>query len=411
MARWWKLALVVAIAVPALGLRIAGAHLQPIVAIAVFGGGVVAAAFLLVWAAEAAHRDISGSLATAILAVIAVLPEYAVDLYFGWSAGHVPANAQYAAANMTGSNRLLLGLGWPFVALLFAWGLRSRGERPRGMQLGERRRLDLAFLGAASLYSLIIPFTRRLAWYDAVVLLGIFAVYLWRAAQGDRSEPHLVGVAQHIGDLPRRARQILVTALFVVAAGIVLAAAEPFAHALIEGGRRLGVDEFLLVQWLAPLASESPELLVAGVLAYRGHEDAALGTLLSSKVNQWTLLVGSLPVAFVLGGGGSSIQLDGRQIEEMVLTAVQTLMGVALILGLRFRRWAAWALLGLFVVQFPITSTEGRVLLSAAYAAVAVIALIVNRRQLAPTLLAPFAGRAKRHGGHPYQPAEPASAS
>jgi cation:H+ antiporter len=383
MARWWKLALVVAIAVPALGLRIAGAHLQPIVAIAVFGGGVVAAAFLLVWAAEAAHRDISGSLATAILAVIAVLPEYAVDLYFGWSAGHVPANAQYAAANMTGSNRLLLGLGWPFVALLFAWGLRSRGERPRGMQLGERRRLDLAFLGAASLYSLIIPFTRRLAWYDAVVLLGIFAVYLWRAAQGDRSEPHLVGVAQHIGDLPRRARQILVTALFVVAAGIVLAAAEPFAHALIEGGRRLGVDEFLLVQWLAPLASESPELLVAGVLAYRGHEDAALGTLLSSKVNQWTLLVGSLPLAFMIGGGSAAgIVLDARQTEEFILTATQTLLGFAVLIDLRLSVFEAVALLALFAAQFPFPQPAVRLGFSAAYALLAVALLVWRRRDL-----------------------------
>lgn len=383
MPRWWKLALVVAIAVPALGLRIAGAHLQPIVAIAVFGGGVVAAAFLLVWAAEAAHRDISGSLATAILAVIAVLPEYAVDLYFGWSAGHVPANAQYAAANMTGSNRLLLGLGWPFVALLFAWGLRSRGERPRGMQLGERRRLDLAFLGAASLYSLIIPFTRRLAWYDAVVLLGIFAVYLWRAAQGDRSEPHLVGVAQHIGDLPRRARQILVTALFVVAAGIVLAAAEPFAHALIEGGRRLGVDEFLLVQWLAPLASESPELLVAGVLAYRGHEDAALGTLLSSKVNQWTLLVGSLPLAFMIGGGSAAgIVLDARQTEEFILTATQTLLGFAVLIDLRLSVFEAVALLALFAAQFPFPQPAVRLGFSAAYALLAVALLVWRRRDL-----------------------------
>src|ERR1700694_3485739 len=147
MSRWWKLALVFAIAVPTLGLRIAGAHLQPIVAIAVFGSGVVAAAFLLVWAAEAAHRDISGSLATAILAVIAVLPEYAVDLYFAWSAGHVPQNAHYAAANMTGSNRLLLGLGWPFVAVLFAWGAWRRGEPARAVELKSSRRTELAFLG------------------------------------------------------------------------------------------------------------------------------------------------------------------------------------------------------------------------------------------------------------------------
>src|SRR3954469_23498131 len=111
MWKWWKLAVAVALALPAVVLRISGAPLAPSLAIAVYGGAVVASAFLLVWAAEAAHHDISGSLATAILAVIAVLPEYAVDLYFAWSAARVPENAHYAAANMTGSNRLLLGLG------------------------------------------------------------------------------------------------------------------------------------------------------------------------------------------------------------------------------------------------------------------------------------------------------------
>jgi cation:H+ antiporter len=96
------------------------------------------------------------------------------------------------------------------------------------------------------------------------------------------------------------------------------------------------------------------------------------------------------------------MQLDGRQIEEIVLTAAQTVMGVTLLLGLRFQRWAAWTLLGLFLVQFPITSTEGRLILSAVYGAIAAVALVRNRRQILPTLAAPFAGRAKRHGGHPH---------
>src|SRR5438477_7291393 len=157
-----RIAVALAVALPALVLRLSGVHLPPPAAIAVFGFAVVAASFLLVWSAQAAQHDISGNLATAILAVIAVLPEYAVDLYFAWSAGHIPQNAHYAAANMTGSNRLLLGLGWPFVALLFAWGLHRRGEKPRGLQLHEGRRVDLAFLAAASLYSVVIPFTRRL---------------------------------------------------------------------------------------------------------------------------------------------------------------------------------------------------------------------------------------------------------
>jgi cation:H+ antiporter len=393
MWRWWKIAAAFALAAPAVAARVSGTSLPPGLAIAVFGGAVVASAFLLVWAAEAAHHDISGSLATAILAVIAVLPEYAVDLYFAWSAARVPENAHYAAANMTGSNRLLLGLGWPFVALLFAWGLKRRGERPRGVELGDERRTELFFLGAASVYALIIPFTRRLAWYDAIVLLSLFAAYLWRAARGHHHEPDLVGMAKRLGDLPRRARRVAVTSLFALAALIVLASAEPFARALVEGGKSLGVDEFLLVQWLAPLASESPELLVAGVLALRGDGDGALGTLLSSKVNQWTLLVGSLPLAFLAGGGpASGIALDARQTEEFLLTTAQTILGFAVLLDLRLAIWESVALLVLFAAQFPFPQTSVRLGFSAAYAAIAIFVMIRRRGHLPGLAKETFAG-------------------
>jgi cation:H+ antiporter len=65
----------------------------------------------------------------------------------------------------------------------------------------------------------------------------------------------------------------------------------------------------------------------------------------------------------------------------------------------------------LFLVQFPLTSTEGRFTISAVYAAVALVALVSNRLQVLPTLAAPFAGKAKRHGGHPHQLPEPVHGS
>jgi len=378
-----RIAVALAVALPALVLRLSGVHLSPPVAIPIFGSAVVASAFLLVWAAEAAQRDISGSLATAILAVIAVLPEYAVDLYFAWSAGHIPENAHYAAANMTGSNRLLLGLGWPFVVLLFIFGGRRGPRRPAGIVLRESRRVELGFLAAASLYSLVVPFTRRLAWYDSVVLLAIFFAYLWRAAGGEQTEPHLVGVAKRIGDLPARTRRTAVITLMLGATAFVTVAAGPFGGALVEGGRQLGMDEFLLVQWLAPLSSESPELLVAAVLALRGDQDPALGMLLSAKVNQWTLLVGSLPIAYAIGGGGAEgIGLDGRQTEEFVLTAAQTVLGFAVLADLRLHVWEAGALLALFTLQFPFPQTGVRMAFAAAYAALAVALLVYRRREL-----------------------------
>jgi cation:H+ antiporter len=386
-----KVVVAVLVALPALIFRLSGAHLRAGPAILVFGSAVVACAFLLVWAAEAAHHDISGSLATALLAVIAVLPEYAVDLFFAWSAGHIPQNAHYAAANMTGSNRLLLGLGWPFVVLLFVIGARGRGERQSGIVLRPGRRVELGFLAAASIYSLVVPFTRRIAWYDSVVLLAIFAAYLWRAAQGEREEPELIGVSRQIGDLPRARRRTAIAALMLAATAFVIAASAPFAQALVEGGRELGIDEFLLVQWLAPLSSESPEMLVAAVLALRGHQDTALGTLLAAKVNQWTLLVGSLPIAYAIGGGGSGgIVLDARQTEEFILTAAQTVLGFAVLADLRLQLWESLVLLLLFLLQFPFPQPEVRIGFAAAYAALAAVLLVRRRRELPGIVRAAF---------------------
>jgi cation:H+ antiporter len=379
-------------ALPAVALRFSGGHPSAPLAIVVFGLGVVAASFVLAWAAEAAEVDISGGLAIALLAVIAVLPEYAVDLYFAHTAGSEPAYVQYAAANMTGSNRLLLGLGWSSVALISLYvASRRSGRTVRTLVLDSGYKRELGFLGVASVVAFIIPMTGQIHLLLGIGLLAFFGYYLWRAASSDHDdEPQLVGPAARIGALPRAQRRTSVVAMFVVAAAVILVSAEPFADSLIEGGRALGIDQFLLVQWLAPLASEAPEFIVALLFAWRGKGGAALGLLISAKVNQWTLLIGSLPVAYVLGGGPVALSLDGRQIEEFLLTATQTLLGIAVLLSLRFPRWAAWTLLGLFAVQFAVPGQTGRYVLSGIYLVLAVVALVRNRHHLLPTLTSPF---------------------
>jgi cation:H+ antiporter len=403
-----SLAIVSVVICPALVLRIFGVQPEPVLGLLVYGGAVVGASFVLAWAAEAAQIDVSGSLAVAVLAVIAVLPEYAVDLYYAYTAGHVPAYTQYAAANMTGSNRLLMGLGWPVVVLVSVLvARRATGRKVGGLDLDASNRVEIGFLMVAGVVAFVIPVTGRIHIAFGVALLAWFGFYLYKLSRGEVEEPELVGTAAALGALPDRARRIAVAALFIFAASVIVTCAKPFADNLIGAGTKLGIDRFLLVQWLAPLASEAPEFIIATIFAARGKGGAAISMLVSAKVNQWTLLIGSLPVAFMLGGGGTSMHLDGRQVEEIVLTAAQTLMGVTLLLGLRFQRWAAWLLLGLFVVQFPLTSTDGRFAISAVYAAVALVAVVSNRHQVLPTLAAPFAGRAKRHGGHPHQQLEP----
>jgi cation:H+ antiporter len=384
--------LCLAVALPALAVRVAGTELLPVVALVLFGAGVVAASFVLAWAAEAAEMDISGGLAIALLALIAVLPEYAVDLYFAHTAGSDPAYVSYAAANMTGSNRLLLGLGWSVVVLIALLVVRRRtGRTVRALVLDGGYRRELGFLAIAAVVAFTIPLSGQIHLVLGLGLLAFFGYYLWRVAVADHDhEPELVGPAARIGALPAARRRTVVTTMFVGAALTILACAEPFAESLVASGEALGVDRFLLVQWLAPLASEAPELIVAVLFALRGNAPAAIGLLISAKVNQWTLLIGSLPVAYLLGGGSTALPLDGRQTEEMLLTAAQTLLGVAALLALRFPRWAAWTLLSLFLVQFAIPGQHGRYLLSALYVVLAAAALIRNRHAILPTLAAPF---------------------
>ncbi|GAB3809673.1 sodium:proton exchanger [Kribbella italica] len=384
--------LLLAVAIPAIVLRLTGTHPFAPLGILVFGLGVVAASFVLAWAAEAAEMDISGGLAIALLAVIAVLPEYAVDLYFAHTAGSNPEYVQYAAANMTGSNRLLLGLGWTSVVLvsLYVAGKRS-GRTVKALVLDSGYKRELGFLLIAGVVAFVIPLTGQIHLVLGIALLAFFAYYLWRAAASEHGdEPDLVGPAARIGGLPKVQRRITVIAMFVAAATIILFSAEPFADSLVDSGHALGIDQFLLVQWLAPLASESPEFIVALLFAWRGKGAAAIGLLISAKVNQWTLLIGSLPIAYGIGGGGPALQLDGRQIEEFLLTATQTMLGIAILLALRFPRWAAWTLFGLFAVQFAVPGQTGRYVISGVYAVLAIAVFVHHRREIVPTLTDPF---------------------
>src|SRR2546423_12781813 len=108
-------------------VRFAGMNVPVELATLLYGLAIVGASFAMSWGAEAAEHDIPRALALTVVALLAVLPEYAVDVIFAYKAGQDPTYIPYAAANMTGSNRLLLGLGWPTVAGLAR--LARRGSR------------------------------------------------------------------------------------------------------------------------------------------------------------------------------------------------------------------------------------------------------------------------------------------
>jgi cation:H+ antiporter len=224
-----------------------------------------------------------------------------------------------------------------------------------------------------------------LNWMDAVVLFLMFVMYARAAAKGEHEEAQLVGPAAWIDGLTGDvARRVVAIGMLVYATVAIFMAAEPFAESLVELGHHFPIDEFVLVQWVAPLASESPEFLVALLFAWRLRGHVGIGALISSKVNQWTLLVGALPVAYAFASGALvPLPLDARQTEELLLTSAQSLLAAMLIVDLAFSRLEAVLLAAAFFVQLLFTEAAVRMAFAYLYILMFFVLLVAapDRRQ------------------------------
>jgi cation:H+ antiporter len=392
--------------VPGVFLHLGGLHPEPVTAAIAFGLAVVGAAFMLAWAAEAAQVDISAGLSLALLALVAVLPEYAVDFVFTWKAGKHPVEfAPDALANMTGGNQLLIGAGWSLVVLVGAYRIRQsrRGRELHNVreipasteiELARSNSVAIAFLLIATIYGLTLPLHRTLTLIDAAILVTIFVVYIVRVARAPAGDPHLVGPALTIGSMPTVRRRVVVAALFGAAIVTILVCAEPFAQSLVDTGRKFAIDDFVLISLIAPLASEAPELLIAGMFAWRLDANAGLGTLVSSKVNQWTLLVGTLPIVFAISSAGlHGLPIDAIQREELFVTAAQSAFAVAVLANRRITVKEAGILLGVWLVQlvtklpaFDSIHTEARISIGVLYLVMAAVIVWRQRANFRPLL-------------------------
>ena len=154
---------------------------------------------MLAWAAEVAQLDIAAGLALALLALIAVLPEYAVDFVFTWKGGQAvaavrrlvsqrrarPRVAVFARARehdrrepIADRHRVELGGVHRVVPVAPA---RSDGRPPRPVseiRLARTHAVEIAFLAVATLYSLTLPLKHSITLIDAGVLIGLFVLYI-----------------------------------------------------------------------------------------------------------------------------------------------------------------------------------------------------------------------------------------
>ncbi|MCT9097991.1 sodium:calcium antiporter [Haloarchaeobius sp. HME9146] len=391
--------------------------LSTLATVGISGIGILGASFLLTWGAETAEKDVPRAFAIAVLAVLAVAPEYAVDALYAWNAGQFAGTERgieagnLAVANMTGANRILIGVGWAGIALftiLRAGAATDVAVEKRDGFLADVVTIDrditveVAFLLAATVWAFAVPLGGGIDILDVVMLVGLYVLYLAVILRGDADdgdEEH-VGVPAALQQIPNPFRALTVIGLFAFSGLIIFTAVEPFAHGLEGLGTSMGIPSFFMIQWIAPLASESPELVVVAVLVMKARSTAGFNALVSSKLNQWTLLIGTLAIVHSVAlGEYGALMFDQKQSAEIWLTAAQSLFALSLIVNFEFSIREAVALFVLFVSQvaaeyliirdlvaLPVTSYELLLAFTGLYIVLSTL-LFVSRRDAFVQLL------------------------
>jgi cation:H+ antiporter len=366
-------------------VHLAGRNLPVQLATIGLGVGVVGAAFLLGWAADAGEAVFSGGLVLAVIALVAVLPEFVIETRFAYS-----QQTALVTANLTGATRLLL-TGATALPLVVAFIARRRGQAAAApFQLATSRRLELGMLLIAALFAIQIVVFRALTLVDGVILIALYILYARRIRGTPEEEPAVLGVAAGLVALPQRYRRLAIAALIVVAAAVVVTIANPFADALLASGTSLGMDPYFLIQSVVPLASEAPEFVVVAVLVANRRPAQGLAVFLASAVSQWTLALGALPFAYLAGGGGTSIPLTGHAQLELGLTIALTLFAVAALATLRPERADAVLVAGVLAIQFIYPTAFIHVAATFVLVVFAINLLFDRRRAVRPLFRAVF---------------------
>jgi cation:H+ antiporter len=355
--------------------------------VGISGLAVLGGSFLLAWGAETAEKDVPRAFAIAVLAVLAVAPEYAVDALYAWNAGVGGATAEacsqltaaqiaasqttlargchdanLAIANMTGANRILIGIGWAGIAAFTVWRAaktRDPAVEKRAGFLNSAVTLDrdiateIAFLFLATGWAFFVPIGGGIGLLDTLFLVGLYLTYIGLVLKSDiESSDHTVGVPKYFQSWSLPWRPMVVLTLFGYSGILIFTAVEPFAHGLESIGLQNGIPEFFMIQWVAPLASESPELIVVAVLVNKARSTAGFNALISSKLNQWTLLIGTIAVVYSIGLGElGTLPFDAKQAAEIWITAAQSYFALAILVNFEMTVREAVVLFGLFLSQ------------------------------------------------------------
>ena len=346
---------------------------------------ILASAFVIAWAAEVAQFFMSQGLALAILAWLQILPEFAVEADIAWR-----QNIHNMTANFTGSIRLLVGLGWPMIFFVSSYVQKRRtGKWATDVVLESEHSIEVLGLLIPILYFFVIWWKASLTVWDGMFLTFLYLAYLFvvnKMPPKDHEEAsELDYVPRQVMGLRPGLRGAAIVGMFVGGGAILFFVAHPFVDSLMSLALTLGISEYVFIQWVAPFLSEFPEFLSAFRWSKTvRHAPMALMNVVSSNINQWTVLAAMIPVVYSFSlGHVAAIPFDAMHLQEILLTILQSLLGMILLMNMRYSWYEALVIFVLWFVQFVIPHLrEALIYVYAACIAIGIGQVLFQRRSL-----------------------------
>src|SRR5262249_10064770 len=228
-------------------------------------------------------------------------------------------------------------------------------EKLDSIDLDQEHCVEVIGLIFPILYFCWIYWKGTLTIYDSIILCIIYFAYLYVLrripARSEEEIEELEAIPKKILSFQPRVRNRIIISLFVAGGLILYFVAHPFLESMLAVAVSMGVSQFIFVQWVSPFLSEFPEKVSAFHWARQVRSaPMALMNMVSSNINQWTMLVAMIPVVYSFSlGSVSTIAFDAKQKEEILLTLAQALVGYVLLLNMSFSWYEA---LGLFILWF-----------------------------------------------------------
>ena len=196
-----------------------------------------------------------GGLVLASIALLAVLPEFIIEVRFAYT-----QQAELVTANLTGATRLTADRRCRAATLGCVPGspkASSSNAVPAccGTSAGAGNFSSMT----CKVFAIQVVARGRLTVVDGIILLALYVLYARRVQGTPEEEPAVAGVPAGLLSLPRRYQRPVIAGLTGLAAVVVLMVANPFVDALLLTGTSLGFDPYFLIQSVVPVATEAPE--------------------------------------------------------------------------------------------------------------------------------------------------------